>query len=233
MNGFGFVEGMEKLGIERRLMTAGEHKGILDITYFLNSRNHLGLNSSVAHRSYDDENSDYYAYQGKFTFWHEFNSYFSGRGGVGYQYRDYDSDDLDSQEKVVFDFGLNGATDRTMLDLSFTRDLVSFTTDDDYYSVYRVNLFLQRKFQEVIRAYTSGYYQNSDYQGSTRDDDTYSVNVGLGYRFFRRLVEFSVEYGYRERDSNESGRDYEENRVFFRLSFAGDVSDHISRMMSE
>jgi protease-4 len=30
MNGFGFVEGMENLGIERRLLTAGEHKGILD-----------------------------------------------------------------------------------------------------------------------------------------------------------------------------------------------------------
>jgi protease-4 len=30
MNGFGFVEAMEDLGIERRLMTAGQHKGILD-----------------------------------------------------------------------------------------------------------------------------------------------------------------------------------------------------------
>jgi protease IV len=30
MNGFGFVDGMKKLGIERRLLTAGEHKGILD-----------------------------------------------------------------------------------------------------------------------------------------------------------------------------------------------------------
>src|SRR5438477_3855376 len=30
MNGFGFVEGMKKLGIERRLLTAGDHKGILD-----------------------------------------------------------------------------------------------------------------------------------------------------------------------------------------------------------
>lgn len=30
MNGFGFVEGMKKLGIERRLLTAGERKGILD-----------------------------------------------------------------------------------------------------------------------------------------------------------------------------------------------------------
>jgi len=30
MDGFGFVKGMEKLGIERRLLTAGEHKGLLD-----------------------------------------------------------------------------------------------------------------------------------------------------------------------------------------------------------
>ena len=30
MDGFGFVEAMEKLGIERRLMIAGEHKGFLD-----------------------------------------------------------------------------------------------------------------------------------------------------------------------------------------------------------
>lgn len=30
INGFGFVGGMEKLGIERRLLTAGENKGILD-----------------------------------------------------------------------------------------------------------------------------------------------------------------------------------------------------------
>lgn len=30
MNGFGFVETLEKLGIERRLLRAGEHKGFLD-----------------------------------------------------------------------------------------------------------------------------------------------------------------------------------------------------------
>jgi len=30
MNGFGFVGAMEKLGVERRLLTAGKHKGIMD-----------------------------------------------------------------------------------------------------------------------------------------------------------------------------------------------------------
>jgi len=30
MNGFGFVDAMKKLGVERRLVTAGKHKGVLD-----------------------------------------------------------------------------------------------------------------------------------------------------------------------------------------------------------
>jgi protease-4 len=30
MDGFGFVEALDKLGVERRLLTAGEHKGFLD-----------------------------------------------------------------------------------------------------------------------------------------------------------------------------------------------------------
>ncbi len=30
MNGFGFVDVLQKLGVERRLLTAGEHKGLLD-----------------------------------------------------------------------------------------------------------------------------------------------------------------------------------------------------------
>ena len=30
LNGFGFVEAMDKVGVERRLMTAGEFKGLLD-----------------------------------------------------------------------------------------------------------------------------------------------------------------------------------------------------------
>ena len=29
-NGFGFVDGIEKLGIERRLITAGKNKGFMD-----------------------------------------------------------------------------------------------------------------------------------------------------------------------------------------------------------
>jgi protease-4 len=38
MDGFGFEEGMKKLGVERRLLTAGENKGFLDPFSSVNSK---------------------------------------------------------------------------------------------------------------------------------------------------------------------------------------------------
>jgi len=41
MNGFGFVETLKSLGVERRLLTAGEHKGILDPFSPMNDQDRL------------------------------------------------------------------------------------------------------------------------------------------------------------------------------------------------
>jgi protease-4 len=56
INGFGFVDGMEKLGIERRLLTAGEHKGILDPFSPLKSEDetHISNMLSDVHRQFID-----------------------------------------------------------------------------------------------------------------------------------------------------------------------------------
>jgi protease-4 len=54
MNGFGFVDAMDELGIERRLMTAGDHKGILDpfspLTEF--DRQHAALLLGDLHKTF-------------------------------------------------------------------------------------------------------------------------------------------------------------------------------------
>jgi len=199
-----------------------EHQGTLTLTYNLNSTNHLDLESHVARRSYDAGLSDYYRYQSKLIFRHEFNTYFSGRVGAGHQHRDYDESDLDDSDEPVFDAGLTGATDRTKIDLSAERNLVNFTTEDDYFTALRVNLSLQRIFQEVIRTYAGGYYQRSNHIESPRRDHTYNGFVGVGYRFFRKMFEVSLEYSYTNRDSNETGRDYVENQVFLRLNMSYD-----------
>jgi hypothetical protein len=37
------------------------------------------------------------------------------------------------------------------------------------------------------------------------------------------MLEVSLEYNYTERDSNEAGLDYDENRVFLRIDFVYDT----------
>jgi len=56
MNGFGFVDGMQKLGIERRLMTAGEHKGLMDPFSPLQEfdRNHISGLLEKIHQQFID-----------------------------------------------------------------------------------------------------------------------------------------------------------------------------------
>ena len=48
MDSFGFVESMEKLGVERRLLTAGEHKGFLDPFLPLQENDVRHINSLLA-----------------------------------------------------------------------------------------------------------------------------------------------------------------------------------------
>jgi len=56
MDGFGFVDAMEKLGVERRLMTAGKYKGLLDPFSPLDdkSRDHAGEILGEVHQQFID-----------------------------------------------------------------------------------------------------------------------------------------------------------------------------------
>jgi hypothetical protein len=63
----------------------------------------------------------------------------------------------------------------------------------------------------------------SDYENSRREDDTYQGLLGVGYSFLDKMFEVSLEYSYTERDSNEAGLDYDENRVFLRIDFVYDM----------
>jgi hypothetical protein len=207
-----------------------ENRGILTLTYNLNSTYHLDLESQVWRRTYDGNDvSDYDSYQGELIFRHEFNTYLRGQVGGGYQKRDYDDSALGEQEEFVFDAALNGATELSKLEVAVARNVVDYTTDDEYFTAIRAQLFAEHIFLGAIRAYLGGYYQNSDFRNSKREDDTYNGYGGLGYKFFDKLFEVSLEYNYTERDSNERGRDYQENRVFLRLDFVYDASDLIRK----
>jgi uncharacterized protein (PEP-CTERM system associated) len=100
---------------------------------------------------------------------------------------------------------------------------VDFTISNEYFVAYRADLNGEYIFIDVIRAYAGGYYQLSDYENSRREDDTYQGLLGVGYSFLDKMFEVSLEYSYTERDSNEAGLDYDENRVFLRIDFVYDM----------
>jgi hypothetical protein len=202
-----------------------EHRGILTLTYHLNSTNHLDLENQFWTRQYDGPSSAYDSYQAKLIYRRELTDYLKAEIGAGYHHRWFDNDQLEDKGGPVFHGGITGATDITKINFFVERNINDFTQGNDYFSALRANLFMERLFIERIRAYLGGYYQNSDYVFTPREDDTWNVLAGLGYRFLENILEVSAEYNYTNRDSNETGRSYEENRIFLRLTAAHDFGD--------
>ncbi len=202
---------------------SSENRGILTLTYNLNSTNHLDLQGMIWNRDYDGDLSDYDSYQGKLTYRREFSSWLKGEAGAGYHKRDFDEDELDDLDEFIFHIMANAETDVSKLNFAFERNIVDFTISNEYFTAYRADLNGEYIFIDVIRAYGGGYYQLSDYENSSREDDTYQGRLGVGYSFLDKMFEVSLEYNYTERDSNEAGLDYDENRVFLRIDFVYDT----------
>ncbi|MEE9610801.1 MAG: outer membrane beta-barrel protein [Desulfatiglandales bacterium] len=213
--------------IESRTPTedSKEHRGILTLTYHLNSTNHLDLENQFWTRVYEGASSDYDSYQAKLIYRREFTDYLKGQVGAGYHRREFDNELLEDLDAFAFDASLVGETDITKISLFLEYNINDFTQGDAYFIAYRANLYLERLFFEAIRTYLGGYYQRSDYEFTPREDDTWNIRAGLGYRFLEEMFEISAEDSYTKRDSNETGREYEENQVFLRLivvyDFAG------------
>ena len=202
---------------------SSENRGILTLTHNLNSTNHLDLQGMVWKRDYDGDLSDYHSYQGELTYRREFSSWLKGEAGAGYQKRDFDESELDDLDEFIFHIMVDAATDVSKLNFSFERNIVDFTISNEYFLAYRADLIGEYIFMDVIRAYAGGYYQNSDYENSDREDDTYNGRLGVGYSFLDKMFEVSLEYDYTTRDSNVSGEDYDENRVFLKIDFVYDT----------
>ena len=172
---------------------SSENRGILTLTYNLNETNHLDLEGQVWKRDYKGILSDYESYQGKLIFRHEFTTFLKGQAGAGYHSRNFEKPSLEDADEPVFHLSLQGDTELTKVNLFFERNLVDFTTGDAYFTATRFNGYVEHIFLDALRPYLGGYYQFSDYLNSNREDDTYNIHAGLGYRFLNDIFELSLE----------------------------------------
>ena len=196
-----------------------ENRGILTLTYNFNSKNHLDLQNQVWQRTYDgDTTSDYTSYQAKLIYRREFSSYLQGQVGAGFQQRNFSDSALGDKTIPTFNIGLIGETERSRLGVSLERNFNDFTQYDNYYVAYLFRVEAEHTFLKAFRTFAGGYYQFSDFIDSSRRDNLWDVYGGLGYLFFDKKFEVSMEYNYKSRDSNEPGVDYGENSVLLTLT---------------
>jgi len=196
-----------------------ENRGILTLTYHLNSTNHLDLENQYWSRNYlGNINSDYNSYQSLLIFRREFSSYLEGHAAAGAQYRDFMQSSLSNLTIFAYSLGLTGHTEKSKLYVSFEHNLNDFTVGDQYFTAYLVRINGEHTFLGRIRAFVGGFYQFADFIDSPRKDSYWNTSVGIGYLFFDQRLELSVEYDYYDRKSNQPGYSYIENQVYFRVS---------------
>jgi hypothetical protein len=92
-----------------------------------------------------------------------------------------------------------------------------FGSGDEYYTASYVRFEGGYRLTELIEASAKAKYQNSDYDQSSENDDTYLLSGKLGYKPLDYLT-LGIEGGYETRDSNLDGIDYKNTFVLFTLA---------------
>ena len=200
-----------------------ENRAIMTLTYNFNSTNHLDLDNEVWRREYTGNGlTSYDSYQTQLIYRRDLCSWLQSRVSAGYQWRNFDNNISGVTPNIAtptYGVGLTGATDRTKIDVSFEHNMVDFTVADAYFTAYRANAFVQRLFfEDVIRAYAGGYYQLSNFIASPQQNNEWSLRCGVGYSFWKKRMELSVEYNYTQRTSNLAGFGYNDNVIYMRLT---------------
>ncbi|MEM0966017.1 MAG: outer membrane beta-barrel protein [Verrucomicrobiota bacterium] len=134
---------------------------------------------------------------------------FSTTARIGYQEREFDgSNDSEGTLTLISSSDLD-VSPRATARLVLNRD---FATSGDGQSVERTSVrgTLFYLITPKLTTDITGSYTVSDYQTSSREDDTYLVRLGGSYRF-NSLVSLNAFYTYRDNDSNLNPASYTEN----------------------
>ena len=199
-----------------------ENKGLFDFAYQLNRTMSIELAYQVWGKNYDLNTSDYLSNQIMANFSKSY-SYFTLTGGLGYHNRNFDKAGLEDMDVVPWTLAISGQSSPDTTEIPKSQMLISLSqnfndagTGEQYYTATRVDFSFGTLFVEKLNTFVKGYFQNSDYENSNRDDDTISFSGGVDY-LINDYVTLGLEAGYDDRDSNTIGYNYDNSWVMFQL----------------
>jgi hypothetical protein len=206
-----------------------ENRGGLTWLYRFSPKTSFDLNYQLWERDYDKNSVDYTSSQVMVNAKHQIN-YLTFGAGVGYHNREFDrtvpSGDIDQFVWKVSVLGQNPPDARTVpkssIYLSFGSNLNDSGTGDTYFTSTRLDARLTYLVMEKINCIMSGYYQNSDYETSSREDDRWLVSLGADY-LINRFFTVGLSGGLEERDSNFVGKSFDNEYVMLKAKFNYDL----------
>jgi hypothetical protein len=202
---------------------ATEHRGMFDLVYNFTPKTSLDLEYQRWKMDYDLATSDYTSDQVKLIFRKQFR-YFSLEAGGGYHERSFDADTPEDIDVITYRVALKGqnppAPERPRSHITFAGDQ-NFNVSgggEEYFKARRFALNAGHVFVERIVVTIDSYYQVSDYETATREDETYKISGSIGYMVTEWLT-FSITAGTEERDSSVAGYDYDNRYYMAKLDF--------------
>jgi hypothetical protein len=213
---------------EKKLEDSSENRGIFDLYYAFNSTSTVYLDYQIWARDYDQRSSGYTSNMVTLNYKRTFK-YFSFLGGAGYQHRGFEDDNLDNLDLFTWklqikrmDADSTVKTTRSHLLLEIGQNMNDSGTGDEYYTATYVRFEGSYRFTEWIEASVKTKYQNSNYDQSSEDDDTYLWSGKLAYKPLDYLT-LGIEGGYKTRDSNLDGKTYDDTFVLLSLAVDYDL----------
>lgn len=209
---------------EKDLEDSSEHRGIFDLYYNLNNTSSVYLDYQIWQRDYDLTSSDYTSNLISLNYTKQYK-HFLLSGGGGYHHRSFDANGLDDLDMFSWnilvkreDPDSTARSTRSTLSLSVGQEMNDDGTGDQYFVSTYVRFEGGYRLTEKLMASLDASFQNSDYEESTRSDDTYLIAGKIGYEIFDYLS-FSVAGGFESRDSNLDGKSYDDTFVTATLDF--------------
>ncbi|WP_299983551.1 outer membrane beta-barrel protein [Desulfobacula sp.] len=202
-----------------------ENRGTFNLYYYFTPKTSFDLDYQMWTRDYDKLTSDYDSQQVMVNVNHQLN-YLTVSAGVGYHTRDFDktvsSGDI---EKSVWKLSLMGqnppdaaGTPRSSAYLSLSNNFNDLGTGDEYFDAIRLDAKFTYLVMDKINFILAGWFQNSDYETSAREDDRWLVSLGADY-LINDFLSVGLEGGREERDSNAAGFDFDNDYVMFNINF--------------
>ncbi len=135
----------------------------------------------------------------------------TGTAQIGWTYKGFDSSEYNDENFLSWAFMLGWSPmTYSIIDISSSRYSVETAGQGSYIENSEYMVAWSHAWSEKINSRLSSRFVNQDYQQSHRDDDVIDFGIGADY-IFRRGVVLSLDYDYKNRDSNQKNSDYNDN----------------------